>query len=198
MLATCRVLVFARSCLLIDLPLCCPCCPLSFCVTRCVLCREPAQLTSISQLNLFSLVQQQRTLLALAEEQIHVVELEQRLVQAETARIMRDHKLALFQAKEDDLVSELAERDARLDHLEAELREANTSRKHQRVADDRAAREEAESLKAENKAMESKVERLESSVKALRDKENEARVELEGWLREEKGKESGVSGTESN
>jgi hypothetical protein len=49
---------------------------------------------------------------------MQVVELEQRLVQAEAARIMRDHKLALFQAKEDDLVSELAERDARLEELE--------------------------------------------------------------------------------
>jgi hypothetical protein len=167
----------------------------SFGISRCVPSGEPTKLTILSQLNLFSLVQQQRALLALAEEQIHIVELEQRLVQAETARIMRDHKLALFQVKEDDLVSELAERDARLDHLEAELREANTSRKHQRVADDRAAREEVESLRAANQAMESKVERLESSVKALREKEKEARAELEGWLREEKGKETGVSGT---
>lgn len=31
---------------------------------------------------------------------------------------MRDHKIALFKAKEDDLVAELAEKDAQLDELE--------------------------------------------------------------------------------
>ena len=39
-----------------------------------------------NQLNLYSLVQQQKALLALAQEQIQVVELEQRLVQAEASR----------------------------------------------------------------------------------------------------------------
>lgn len=46
-------------------------------------CLTPAER---SQLNMFSLVQQQRALLALAEEQVQLVELEQRLVQAEAQR----------------------------------------------------------------------------------------------------------------
>lgn len=38
------------------------------------------------QLNLYSIVQQQKALLVLAQEQIQIVELEQRLIQAEAAR----------------------------------------------------------------------------------------------------------------
>lgn len=40
--------------------------------------------------------------------------------------------------------------------------------------------------------MESKVENLEAKVRGLREREKEARSELEGWLREEKGKEGSV------
>lgn len=35
-----------------------------------------------------------------------------------TSVVMRDHKIALFKGKEDDLVAELLEKDARLDHYE--------------------------------------------------------------------------------
>jgi hypothetical protein len=84
------------------------------------------------------MIQQQKVLLALAQEQMQIVELEHRLVQAEAARgevdckaqlgslgirmlmntVMRDHKIALFQAREDDLVAELADKEAEMGNLE--------------------------------------------------------------------------------
>ncbi|KAK8861474.1 hypothetical protein IAR55_002295 [Kwoniella newhampshirensis] len=157
------------------------------------------------ELHLHSIVQQQKALLALAQEQMQVVELEQRLVQAERARIMRDHKLALFQAKEEDLTAELAEKDAQIVDLEIALSEANTSLAHQRAASSKTSREVAshssiskDLIKAQSELseaqteisnLESKVQMLEAKVRGLKDREKEARSELDGWLREEKGKE---------
>ena len=115
------------------------------------------------QLNAFSIVQQHKALMALAEEQLQVVELEQRLLQAEAARsesecrsylalmpVMRDHKISLFQTKEAELAADLVDRDAQ-------------------------------------------IEKLKGSVRSLRAKEKETRAELDAWLREERGREGEVS-----
>lgn len=78
------------------------------------------------QLHLHSLYLQQKALLALAEEQMQIVELEERLLQHETAKralcadfvtdgqVMRDHKIALFQSREDALTAEIKEKDHKL------------------------------------------------------------------------------------
>jgi hypothetical protein len=47
-------------------------------------------------------------------------------------------------------------------------------------------------MKEDKVALMAKVELLEGSVRALKEREKEARAELEGWLREEKSKENGV------
>jgi hypothetical protein len=88
-----------------------------------------------TQLNIVTVLHQQKALLVLAEEQLHVVELQQQLVKAEQARgellcsyrgrsadvvVMREHKIALFQARESELIAELAERTHELE--EAEVR----------------------------------------------------------------------------
>jgi hypothetical protein len=77
------------------------------------------------KLHLHSLYLQQKALLALAEEQMQIVQLEERLLQHETAKressclllltkVMRDHKLALFQSREDALTAEIKEKDHKL------------------------------------------------------------------------------------
>ncbi|ORY29505.1 hypothetical protein BCR39DRAFT_169196 [Naematelia encephala] len=153
------------------------------------------------ELNVHSVVQQHKALLVLAQEQMQIIELEQRLVQAEAARIMRDHKLALFQAKEDDLGAELAEKDAVLAQVEAKLDKANTSLAHERAANSKTSKlsnsagnqQELSEARAEVTRMEGKVERLEGKVRALKEGEKEAREELEQWARDERGKHGSVS-----
>ncbi|WVF67119.1 hypothetical protein IAT40_001864 [Kwoniella sp. CBS 6097] len=155
------------------------------------------------ELHLHSIVQQQKALLALAQEQMQVVELEQRLVQAEKARIMRDHKLALFRAREDELVADLAERDDRLAKMEAALSEANTSLAHQQASSQLTssttskelvrAQTDLTSARNEIATLEDKVQVLEVKVKGLKEKEKEARSELDSWLREEQGKQGSES-----
>ncbi|KAK4688070.1 hypothetical protein P7C73_g2034, partial [Tremellales sp. Uapishka_1] len=180
--------------------------------------RVPARMSSTlicPQLNLHSMLQQRKALLALAQEQMQVVELEQRLVQAEAAKLMRDHKLALFKAKEDDMLAELMERDAKFDDLEVSLSEANTSLVHLRAASSKANRalhttredlannsdvqksletSQAELAQARTDIghLETKIEKLEDKVKGLKEKEREARSELDNWVREEQGKEGSV------
>jgi uncharacterized protein YhaN len=46
---------------------------------------------------------------------------------------------------------------------------------------------------AEIATLENKVEGLEGKVKTLKEREKEAKSELDGWLRDEKGKEGSVS-----
>ncbi|WRT65578.1 uncharacterized protein IL334_002523 [Kwoniella shivajii] len=150
------------------------------------------------ELNLHSMVQQQKALLALAQEQMQVVELEQRLLHSEKARIMRDHKIALFQAKEEDLLDELREREERLSDLETALSEANTSLVHQKASSSLSSSSSTEELviaqkelskaKAEITSLESKVDTLENKVKSSKEREKEARGELDNWLRDEKSK----------
>ncbi|KAL7419715.1 hypothetical protein Q5752_005631 [Cryptotrichosporon argae] len=130
------------------------------------------------ELNLYSAVQQNKALLALAQEQMQMLELEHRLVVAEAARVMRDHKLALFQAREDEQAADLAERDAHIVELETELGRANTSLSHRRAAETKAAAEATAHEGAADEAAR-KVARLEATVKSLREKEKEARDELE-------------------
>ena len=83
---------------------------------------------------MYAVLHQQKALLALAEEQMHVIELVQRLVKAEQARgrldsfktshhtadmvVMRDHKLAMFQAREADLLADLQTHVDHVDELE--------------------------------------------------------------------------------
>lgn len=86
---------------------------------RAWIARSEARCSGLTiQLNLHSLVQQQKALLALSEEKLQMVELEQRLVQSEAARVMRDHKLSLFQSREGDLAAEINGKDARIARLE--------------------------------------------------------------------------------
>lgn len=146
---------------------------------------------------------------------------------------MRDHKIALFEAREADLSAELAEKDAQVEELEvdsspglvsktllnllqAALDLANTSLAHQRAAQSKTsqllastkdelasnssshkqlsrAATQLDEARAEITSLESKVETLEAKVRGLKEREKEARVELDGWLREEKGKEGSVS-----
>ncbi|OXG34385.1 hypothetical protein C359_05841 [Cryptococcus neoformans Bt120] len=150
------------------------------------------------ELQLHSMVQQQKALLAVAQEQMLVVELEARLLDAEKARILRDHKITLFQAKEEELVREIEERDIRIEHLEVMLERSNASLEQERNAIRKAsssqvtsskdlskAQMELESARAEINTLEDKVASLETKVRGLKDREKEARSELESWLREE-------------
>ncbi|WVR03927.1 hypothetical protein IAU60_000926 [Kwoniella sp. DSM 27419] len=161
------------------------------------------------ELHLFSMVQQQKALLALAQEQVQVVELERRLVQAEQARIMRDHKISLFQAREEELLAEASEKDQQL--ADAEVRalaegyfavliegDSQAAISAQRSASTLSASstsKELVSARAEITALEEKVDSLEGKVKGLKEKEKEARAELDSWLNDEKSKE-GSSGKE--
>ena len=54
--------------------------------------------------------------------------------------VMRDHKISLFQAHEEDLVAEVSERDSLIADMEAALEEANTSLAHQRAERDKLSR----------------------------------------------------------
>ncbi|EIW66816.1 hypothetical protein M231_01417 [Tremella mesenterica] len=133
------------------------------------------------ELNAHSLVQQRKACLALAEEQMRVVELEQRLNQAEQARVMRDHKLTLFKAREEDAAALLAERNAEMEEVEAALARANTSLAHQRAGDKKSATEMTMLLE--------QLKNSENMIRGVREREKEARDELDNWLREEKDKE---------
>jgi len=136
--------------------------------------------------------------------------------------VMRDHKITLFKAKENDLVVELAEKDAQLEELEVStaphltnvlqhpvqvsLAQGNTSLAHQRAADSKTskllassqdkqlarAQSDLEDARVEVTRLEERVESLETKVRGLKQREKEARAELDGWLREEKGKEGSV------
>lgn len=85
--------------------------------------------------------------------------------------------------------------------------EANTSFVHQRAADIKnkkllssnqdkqlaKAQSDLEDARAEITRLEEKAETFEVKVRGLKEREKEARAELDGWLREEKGKEGSVS-----
>ncbi|WWC60188.1 uncharacterized protein I303_102753 [Kwoniella dejecticola CBS 10117] len=154
------------------------------------------------ELNLHSIVQQQKALVALAHEQMQIVELEQRLVIAEKARIMRDHKISLFQAKEDDLLAELKEKDALLDRLESKLSRSNQSltklQSSSSLTSSAASKElistqrELSTAQSTINNLESKIETLETKVKLLKEKEKEQKAELDNWLKDEKSKTSSV------
>lgn len=180
------------------------------------------------------MVQQQKALLAVAQEQMLVVELEARLLDAEKARskpqtwshyvlgklkpqllVLRDHKITLFQIKEEELVREIEERDTRIEDLgvsvplimklamcrcsvQVMLESSNASLEQERNASRMAsssqstsskdlskAQMELESARAEISTLEDKVASLETKVRGLKDREKEARSELESWLREE-------------
>ncbi|KIR39812.1 hypothetical protein I307_02574 [Cryptococcus deuterogattii 99/473] len=150
------------------------------------------------ELQLHSMVQQQKALLAVAQEQMLVVELEARLLDAEKARILRDHKITLFQVKEEELVREIEERDIRIEDLEVMLESSNACLEQERNTirmasssqltsskDLSKAQMELESARAEINTLEDKVASLETKVRGLKDREKEARSELESWLREE-------------
>ncbi|OCF74860.1 hypothetical protein I204_03703 [Kwoniella mangroviensis CBS 8886] len=150
------------------------------------------------ELHLHSMVQQQKALLALAQEQIQVVELEQRLVNADKARIMRDHKISLFQAKEDDLLAELKEKDLLISKLEHKLSKTSaflnqlqtTSSQNSSNATKEllSTQMELSSAKSTIGSLENKIEILETKVKTLREREKETKSELERWLKDEKSK----------
>lgn len=63
-------------------------------------------------------MQQQKALLALSEERLQLIEMEQRLVNAEAERVVRDHKLALFKSREADLLANTDRTGARIAELE--------------------------------------------------------------------------------
>ncbi|KAK1927426.1 hypothetical protein DB88DRAFT_477989 [Papiliotrema laurentii] len=141
------------------------------------------------ELNLHSVVAQQKALLAVASEQLQIIELEQRLVQADAARLMRDHKITLFKAKEADMIADMAEKDARIDELEAELDGANTSIAHQRAAQAKASKlqsstsqKELEEQQVQLQSLQSKVESLESRLRGSKAREAELKEELEAAL----------------
>lgn len=163
------------------------------------------------QLNLYSAVQQQKAVLALAQEQMQIIELERRLVQAEAEKgssfltrsheqpdllVMRDHRISLFKAREADLLAEMEEKDSRLEELEVSHREnlytlaltkqeqlaqASTSAGHQRASDSNS-----------RVALESKVEKLEAKIAIMSSTEQELRQELESLLSSEKTNENSV------
>ncbi|WVW80019.1 hypothetical protein I302_101992 [Kwoniella bestiolae CBS 10118] len=150
------------------------------------------------ELQLQSMVQQQRALLALAQEQMQVVELEQRLVIAEKARIMRDHRISLLQAKEGDLLAELREKDAQISNLEHTLSKTSSSLTQLQSTSSLSSSTTSKELVSTQKELassrstidnlENKVELLETKVKTLREREKEAKGELENWLKDEKSK----------
>jgi chromosome segregation ATPase len=108
----------------------------------------------------------------MSEEKLQVLELEQRLVQAEMARVMRDHKISLFVSREADLEAEVNDKEWRISELEvsvtrlscvnsqAELESANTSIAHQRAAESKAQ------ALAESSTLESKLVELETKLAA--------------------------------
>lgn len=125
---------------------------------------------------------------------------------------MRDHKITLFEAKESDLVSELAERDEQLAELEvgvshwttlrtqASLGRANTSLAHQRAAQvkaDKLASTETQSqlssARSQISDLEAEVQSLKSKLRDLRDREEEAAVEIETLKSQSKGEADTVS-----
>ncbi|KAL1409543.1 hypothetical protein Q8F55_003527 [Vanrija albida] len=155
------------------------------------------------ELNLYSLVQQQKAVLALADEQLQIVELEQRLLKAESERVMRDHKLVLFQSREDDMLAEVEDKVSRIAELEEALESANTSLVHQRAAERKAAatvsssqdetRAEVDALQARLAALEEEHEQVcavnsknVEKYQKLREKEKEAQAEIKRLLSEER------------
>ncbi|WWC87760.1 uncharacterized protein L201_002652 [Kwoniella dendrophila CBS 6074] len=150
------------------------------------------------ELQLHSMVQQQKALLALAQEQMQVVELEQRLVNAEKARIMRDHKISLFQAKEEDLIAELKERDQIIMSLESKLSKTNSSLTQLQTSSSLSTSSTTKEListqkelslsKNETSKLEEKIDVLENKIKVLKESEKEKQNELNNWLKDEKSK----------
>lgn len=63
-------------------------------------------------------MQQQKALLALSEERLQLIEMEQRLANAEAERVIRDHKLALFKSREADMMVASDRTSARIAELE--------------------------------------------------------------------------------
>lgn len=63
-------------------------------------------------------MQQQKVLLALSEERLQLIEMEQRLASAEAERVVRDHKLALFKSREADMMANTDRTSARIAELE--------------------------------------------------------------------------------
>lgn len=96
---------------------------------------------------------------------------------------MRDHKLALFQAKEADLVAELAEKDAQLEQLVSSVGNKG------QLAE---SRRELAGAKQQIIGLDAKVDSLETKVRGLKEREKEARAELDAWLRDERGKDGSV------
>lgn len=153
-------------------------------------------------------MQQQKAVLALAQEQMQIIELERRLVQAEAERgvftvnraaltsVMRDHRISLFQTREAEVTAEMEEKDARLEGLEvsslikflsssnvqAELGKARASA-GQQSASDRKARV----------ALEAKVQKLEAKIQAMSATEKDLRQEVDLLLESEKSNDNSVS-----
>ncbi|WWC68741.1 uncharacterized protein I206_102675 [Kwoniella pini CBS 10737] len=154
------------------------------------------------ELNLHSIIQQQKALLAVAQEQMQIVELEQRLIIAEKARIMRDHKISLFQAKEEELLAELRDKDAQLGKLENKLSKSShsltklqstTSLTSSTVSKELVStQKELSSAQSTIDNLESKIENLETKIRLLKEKEKEQKNELDNWLKDEKSKTSSV------
>ncbi|TYJ59159.1 hypothetical protein B9479_000148 [Cryptococcus floricola] len=149
------------------------------------------------QIQLHSGIQQQKALIALAQEQMRVVEIENQLLESDRARVLRDHKISLFQTREEELLADLQERDAKIDDLESDLAmmsssleaERNTAQSATSAQNSskelRQAQTEVLSARAEIASLQTKVESLESKTRALKSSEKEAKSELENWLREE-------------
>ncbi|ODN97380.1 hypothetical protein L198_03944 [Cryptococcus wingfieldii CBS 7118] len=149
------------------------------------------------QIQLHSGIQQQKALIALAQEQMRVVEIENQLLESDRARVLRDHKISLFQAREEELLADLEERDAKIDDLESDLAMMSSSLEAERNTAQsatsarpsskelRQAQTEVLSARAEIASLQTKVESLESKTRALKSSEKEAKSELENWLREE-------------
>ncbi|WVQ74524.1 hypothetical protein IAR50_004125 [Cryptococcus sp. DSM 104548] len=151
------------------------------------------------EIRLHSVIQQQKALIVLAQEQMRVVEIEGQLLETDRARVLRDHKISLFQVREEELLADLEQRDAQIADLEGELSQASSSLEHERNAAQaatstqasssnkelRQAQAEVSSARSEVAVLQAKVESLESKARALKASEKEARSELENWLREE-------------
>jgi hypothetical protein len=179
---------------------------------------------------MIAVLHQQKALLALAEEQLHVVELEQRLVKAEQARgtfvripdgrppgvglpyvrqlmqaVMRDHKLAMFQAREADLLAELAEKVGTIDGLEVggsrrstpthvrlisqeSLAAANASIE-QSTASSEAISTSLSSASTEKAKLESRIASLESKLAKSQSRETDLQAELESVMNDDKSKD---------
>ncbi|ORX36493.1 hypothetical protein BD324DRAFT_629053 [Kockovaella imperatae] len=134
------------------------------------------------ELNLHSLVQQQKALLAVVSEQMDLIDMEYQNLQLQSERVMRDYKMTLFEAREDDLNAELAEKDAQMADLEIALAEANTSIAHQQAAESKAAREETKALAA-------RIVILEKELKVSKEKERTLRTELDSALTSEQSRD---------